>query len=126
MPSGTPASTAMTSAAMTSSSVAGAAVPMSESTGRWVWIEVPQFPVTIPAKYLPIRTASGWSRPRYTRARAICAAEACGPAQEAAGSPGTTSEITNVRTTTPATTTTARATRRMTYRITRRRRWDGS
>ena len=44
---------------MTSSSVAGAAVPMSESTGRWVWMDVPQFPLRIPAKYLPIRTASG-------------------------------------------------------------------
>src|ERR1700749_685104 len=52
-----PTSTAMTSAAMTSSSVAGAAVPMSESTGRWVWIEVPQFPVTVPAKYFPTRPA---------------------------------------------------------------------
>ena len=70
----------MTSAAMTSSSVAGAAVPMSDSTGWWVWMEVPQFPVTMPAKYLPIRTGSGWSRPRYCRARASCAAEACGPA----------------------------------------------
>ena len=113
----------MTSAAMTSSRVAGAAVPMSESTGRWVWIEIPQFPVTIPAKYLPIRTASGWSRPRYWRARAICAAEACGPAHEAAGSPGTTLAITKVRITTPATTTTARATRRVMYRVTRRLCW---
>ncbi len=99
---------------MTSSSVAGATVPMSDSTGRWVWMEVPQFPVTIPPKYLPIRTISGWSRPRYWRARASWAAEACGPAQDAAGSPGTTSAITNVRTTTPATTTRASATRRAT------------
>ena len=40
----------MTMAAVTSSSEAGAAVPMSDSTGRWVWMDSPQFPVQIPPK----------------------------------------------------------------------------
>lgn len=93
---------------------------MSESTGWWVWMDRPQLPVRMPPKYVPIRTGSGWFRPRYCLARTSCAAEACGPAHATAGSPGTRPAITNVRITTPATTTIARATRRMAYRVTRR------
>ena len=58
-PSGTPTATAMSSAAPTSSSEAGAALRRSDSTGRWVWIEVPQSPVTTPLKYLMTCTATG-------------------------------------------------------------------
>ena len=120
-PSGTATSTAMMSAAVTSSSEAGAAVPRSDRTGRWVWIDRPQFPVRMPPKYDASCTAGGRSRPRNRRASATCAAEACGPAHVAAGSPGTTRAITNVRTMTPATTRIAVATRRATKTINCRR-----
>ena len=49
-PSGTATTSAMIMAAMTSSSEAGAATARSDSTGRWVWIEMPQFPVRMPPK----------------------------------------------------------------------------
>ena len=49
-PSGTPTRTAITSATMTSSSVAGAAVPRSDSTVWWVWIDTPQLPDRMPPK----------------------------------------------------------------------------
>jgi hypothetical protein len=77
-----------------------------------VWIDIPQLPDTMPAKYDPSWTGSGRSRPRNRRAAATWAADACGPAHAAAGSPGTTCAITNVKTMTPATTTTARTARR--------------
>ena len=104
----------MISAAVTSSIEAGAASPMSDRTGRWVWIDTPQLPVRMPPKYDASWTAGGRSSPRNRRAAAIWAAEACGPAHVAAGSPGTTRAITNVRTMTPATTRIAVATRRAT------------
>ena len=102
----------MISAAITSSIEAGAAVLRSDSTGLWVWMDTPQFPVAIPPKYLATWTGNGWSRPRNRAAAATWAGEACGPAQVAAGSPGTACAITNVSTTTPATTRTARTIRR--------------
>ena len=105
----------MISAAITSSSEAGAAVAMLDSTDWWVWIDTPQFPLKIPAKYLAIWTGSGRSSPRYFAAAATWAGEACGPAQLAAGFPGTAWAITNVSSTTPATTTTASASRRAMY-----------
>ncbi len=49
-PSGSATSSAMISAAVTSSIEAGAACPMSDSTGRWVWIDTPQLPVRMPPK----------------------------------------------------------------------------
>ena len=113
-PSGTATTSPMIMAAVTSSIEAGAACPMSDSTGRWVWIATPQLPVRMPPKYEASCTAGGRSSPRNRRAAATWAAEACGPAHVAAGSPGTTRAIANVRTTTPATTRIAVATRRTT------------
>ena len=49
-PSGTATTSAMISAAVTSSSEAGAAVPMSDSTGWWVCTDSPQFPLSTPPK----------------------------------------------------------------------------
>ena len=49
-PSGTATTSAMISAAVTSSSEAGAAVPMSDSTGWWVCTDSPQFPLRMPPK----------------------------------------------------------------------------
>ncbi len=99
---------------MTSSSEAGAAVRMSDSTDRWVWMETPQFPRAIPPRYASSCTATGRSRPRNFRAAATWAAEACGPAQVAAGSPGTRCATAKVTTMAPTITTTASAIRRAT------------
>ena len=49
-PSGTATASAMISAAVTSSSEAGAAVPMSDRTGWWVWMDRPQLPDRMPPK----------------------------------------------------------------------------
>ena len=48
MPSGSPTTAAIRSAASTSSSDAGTAVARSSSTGRWVCSAVPQSPVATP------------------------------------------------------------------------------
>src|SRR6218665_2663715 len=111
-PSGTPMAMENSSAAITSSSVAGKNARISSATGRPVRIEVPRSPCARPSMYIRYCSGSGRSSPRLWRMPATMASDALSPASSRAGSPGIMCEIANVMMDTPKTTSSKNPRRR--------------